>query len=51
VRARDAAHLGALLRTRFGRIAGVTSTRTTLVLETIKETPRLHIERTGERAS
>lgn len=48
VRARDAEHLGSLLRTRFGRIAGVTSTRTTIVLETIKETPRLRIERTQE---
>jgi Lrp/AsnC family transcriptional regulator, leucine-responsive regulatory protein len=51
VRARDAEHLGSLLRTRFGRIAGVTSTRTTIVLETIKETPRLHIERTEARTS
>jgi Lrp/AsnC family leucine-responsive transcriptional regulator len=51
VRARDAEHLGSLLRTQFGRIAGVTSTRTTVVLETIKETPRLHIARTQEAAS
>jgi Lrp/AsnC family transcriptional regulator, leucine-responsive regulatory protein len=43
VRARDAQHLGSLLRTTFGRIPGVTSTRTTIVLETTKETPRLHI--------
>lgn len=41
VRARDAEHLGQLLRTRFGRIPGVRSTRTTIVLETMKETPRL----------
>lgn len=41
VRARDAEHLGQLLRTRFGRIPGVRSTRTTVVLETVKETPRL----------
>jgi Lrp/AsnC family leucine-responsive transcriptional regulator len=41
VRARDAAHIGELLRTRIGRIKGVTSTRTTIVLETVKETPRL----------
>jgi Lrp/AsnC family leucine-responsive transcriptional regulator len=41
VRARDAEHLGQLLRTRFGRIPGVRSTRTTVVLETMKETPRL----------
>ena len=41
VRARDAEHLGQLLRTRFCRVPGVRSTRTTIVLETIKETPRL----------
>ena len=43
VRARDAEHLGLLLRTRLGRIPGVRSTRTTIVLETVKETSRLHI--------
>jgi Lrp/AsnC family leucine-responsive transcriptional regulator len=41
VRARDAEHIGQLLRHRFGRIPGVVSTRTTIVLETVKETPRL----------
>jgi Lrp/AsnC family leucine-responsive transcriptional regulator len=41
VRARDAEHIGRLLRHRFGRIPGVKSTRTTIVLETVKETPRL----------
>jgi Lrp/AsnC family transcriptional regulator, leucine-responsive regulatory protein len=51
VRARDAEHLGALLRTRFGRIPGVRSTRTTIVLETVKETPRLSIGRPQEVAS
>jgi Lrp/AsnC family leucine-responsive transcriptional regulator len=51
VRARDAEHLGSLLRTRFGRIPGVTSTRTTIVLETTKETPRLHITRAPEAVS
>jgi len=45
VRARDAEHLGSLLRTRFGRIPGVRSTRTTIVLETVKETSRLPIAR------
>ena len=45
VRARDPEHLGCLLRTRFGRIPGVRSTRTTIVLETVKESPRLHITR------
>lgn len=43
VRTADAEHLGQLLRTRFARIPGVRSTRTTIVLETIKETPRLPI--------
>jgi Lrp/AsnC family leucine-responsive transcriptional regulator len=41
LRARDAEHIGHLLRHRFGRIRGVRSTRTTIVLETVKETPRL----------
>jgi Lrp/AsnC family transcriptional regulator, leucine-responsive regulatory protein len=41
VRARDAEHLGTLLRSKIGRIAGVRSTRTTIVLETVKETHRL----------
>lgn len=50
VRARDAEHLGSLLRTRFGRIPGVRSTRTTIVLETVKETPRLPIGRRQEVA-
>jgi Lrp/AsnC family transcriptional regulator, leucine-responsive regulatory protein len=45
VRARDAEHLGVLLRTRFARIPGVRSTRTTIVLETVKETPRLSVPR------
>jgi Lrp/AsnC family transcriptional regulator, leucine-responsive regulatory protein len=48
VRARDAEHLGQLLRTRIGRIAGVRSTRTTIVLETVKETSRLPIPRPPE---
>jgi Lrp/AsnC family leucine-responsive transcriptional regulator len=43
VRARDAEHVGQLLRHRFGRIPGVRSTRTTIVLETVKETPRLPV--------
>ncbi len=51
VRARDAEHLGLLLRTRFGRIPGVRSTRTTIVLETVKETPRLPIARAQEVSS
>ncbi|MGV3517348.1 Lrp/AsnC family transcriptional regulator [Luteitalea sp.] len=41
VRTSDAQHLGTLLRQRLGRIPGVVSTRTTVVLETVKETVRL----------
>jgi Lrp/AsnC family leucine-responsive transcriptional regulator len=48
VRARDAEHLGQLLRTRFAQIPGVRSTRTTIVLETSKETPRLAIPKREE---
>lgn len=51
VRARDPEHLGCLLRTRFGRIPGVRSTRTTIVLETVKESPRLHITRQRQEAA
>ena len=47
VRARDAEHIGQLLRHRFGRIPGVRSTRTTIVLETVKETPRLPVRSGG----
>jgi Lrp/AsnC family transcriptional regulator, leucine-responsive regulatory protein len=49
LRARDAAHVGELLRTRIGGISGVTSTRTTIVLETVKETPRLPVADSTER--
>jgi Lrp/AsnC family leucine-responsive transcriptional regulator len=48
VRARDAEHVGRLLRHRFGRIPGVVSTRTTIVLETVKETPRLPLRAAPE---
>jgi Lrp/AsnC family leucine-responsive transcriptional regulator len=51
VRTRDAEQLGVLLRTRIGRIPGVRSTRTTIVLETVKETSRLPIPRSEEVAS
>jgi Lrp/AsnC family leucine-responsive transcriptional regulator len=43
VRTKDPEQLGSLLRNRIGRIPGVKSTRTTIVLETVKETSRLHI--------
>lgn len=51
VRTRDAQHLGTLLRQRLGRIPGVVSTRTTVVLETVKETVRLPIGIEQEVAS
>lgn len=50
VRARDAEHVGQLLRHRFGRMPGVVSTRTTIVLETVKETPRLPLRQTAQPA-
>ncbi|HXG56255.1 MAG TPA: Lrp/AsnC family transcriptional regulator, partial [Vicinamibacterales bacterium] len=43
IRAKDPEHLGTMLRTRIGRIPGVRSTRTTIVLETVKESSRLPI--------
>ena len=43
VRARDAEALGRLLRDRLSRIESVTSTRTTIVLEVVKETVELPI--------
>jgi Lrp/AsnC family transcriptional regulator, leucine-responsive regulatory protein len=48
IRARDAEHLGQLLRSRVARIPGVRSTRTTIVLETVKETSRLPIPKREE---
>lgn len=41
VRAADTNHLGVLLRERFGAIESITSTRTTIVLSTVKETAQL----------
>jgi Lrp/AsnC family leucine-responsive transcriptional regulator len=41
VRAADPAHLGRLLREKFGAIPTVRSTRSTIVLETVKEDVRL----------
>ena len=45
VRARDAEHLGQMLRRQIASVPGVTSTRTTIVLETVKETSRIPIVR------
>jgi Lrp/AsnC family leucine-responsive transcriptional regulator len=52
VRARDAEHLGQLLRQQIASTPGVISTRTTIVLETVKEDPRVTIpvEKTLGRA-
>ena len=44
VRSPDTDALGRLLRERIGAIPGITSTRTTIVLETVKETAALPIE-------
>lgn len=41
VRARDAEHLGQLLRRKISTVRGVTSTRTTIVLESVKESARI----------
>jgi Lrp/AsnC family leucine-responsive transcriptional regulator len=43
VRAADTEALGRLLRERLGKIPTITSTRTTIVLETVKETSELPI--------
>ena len=44
VRAADTEALGRILRERFGRIDSITSTRTTIVLETLKESSALPLE-------
>ena len=44
VRTADTESLGRLLRQKFGKIATITSTRTTIVLNTHKETAHLPIE-------
>ena len=53
VRARDAEHLGQILRQQISSQPGVISTRTTIVLETVKEDPRIAIpkEKTLRSAS
>jgi Lrp/AsnC family leucine-responsive transcriptional regulator len=43
VRARDAEHLGQILRQQIAATPSVMSTRTTIVLETVKEDPRIAI--------
>ena len=43
MRARDAEHIGELLRHQVGTVPGVRSTRTTIVLGSVKESPRLPV--------
>ena len=43
MRARDAEHVGDLLRNQVGTVPGVQSTRTTIVLGSMKESPRLPV--------
>ena len=43
VRATDTDDLGRLLRSEIGNLPGVTSTRTTIVLGTLKESARIPI--------
>lgn len=50
VRARDAEHLGELLKTSIGRVEGVRSTRTTIVLGTFKESTKLPVRSALENA-
>ncbi len=47
LRARDAEHIGELLKKKIGRIAGVRATRTTIVLGTEKESPILPMPAAG----
>lgn len=49
VRARDTAALGHLLRDRIGAIPTVRSTRTTIVLETVKESARIPFDAAGAK--
>jgi Lrp/AsnC family transcriptional regulator, leucine-responsive regulatory protein len=51
VRARDTEHLGGLLRTRISAIDCVISTRTTIVLGTVKESPRMPVPRAGREGT
>jgi Lrp/AsnC family transcriptional regulator, leucine-responsive regulatory protein len=51
IRARDTAHLSQILRDRLGAIDGVRSTRTTIVLETVKDSPRLALGPPARAAS
>lgn len=50
MRARDAEHVGELLRHQVSAVPGVRSTRTTIVLGTVKESPRLAIALDADEA-
>jgi Lrp/AsnC family leucine-responsive transcriptional regulator len=50
VRCKDTAALGALLRDRFQRIGTVRSTRTTIVLDTVKETSAIAVDEPRKEA-
>lgn len=51
VRTADTESLGRLLREKFGKIPTITSTRSTIVLNTIKETAQLPLEPSGNHKS
>ena len=51
MRARDAEHVGELLRHQVSAVPGVRSTRTTIVLGSVKESPRLAIPIDDEPAA
>lgn len=48
VRARDTDDLYRILKEEFGQFKNIRSTRTTIVLKTVKETPRLSVKREGQ---
>ena len=50
MRARDAEHIGELLRHQVGTVPGVRSTRTTIVLGSMKESPRIAVRIEAEDA-
>jgi Lrp/AsnC family leucine-responsive transcriptional regulator len=45
IRARDTQHLARLLKENFGKMKSILSTRTTIVLQTIKETAQVPLEK------
>jgi Lrp/AsnC family leucine-responsive transcriptional regulator len=51
VRTADTESLGRLLREKFGKISTITSTRSTIVLNTMKETAQLPLEPSGNSKS